>query len=246
VIIDSHVHLKHGDRAKTEYSPEIIVRTMDAVGIDQSVVFAMSTTTARSIEMAREAVGRYPDRLIPYAYALPHYQRPVIPELEEAIVQQGFRGIKIHVGECTLASYVIDPVIALAGQHGVPCLIDCSGRDDAIRRLAEAHPETKLLVAHLGKYLSTDAELVDRFLDLAVLYPNVLLDVSGVVLLHKIEEAVARVGAERIFFGTDGPHEKPDTIAFAEAELEKIRRLSLPPEAKGAILAGNIIRLLGL
>ena len=46
MIIDSHVHLKHGDAQKTEYSAETIVKTMDAVGIDQSVVFAMSTTTS--------------------------------------------------------------------------------------------------------------------------------------------------------------------------------------------------------
>jgi len=52
MIIDSHVHLKHGDAQRTEYSAEAIVRTMDAVGIDQSIVFAMSTTTRRSIEMA--------------------------------------------------------------------------------------------------------------------------------------------------------------------------------------------------
>jgi len=58
VIIDSHVHLKHGDSARTEYAPETIVEVMDAVGIDRSVVFAMSTTTRHSIEMAAEACER--------------------------------------------------------------------------------------------------------------------------------------------------------------------------------------------
>ena len=66
MIIDSHVHLKHGDAERTEYAPDEIVRVMDAVGIDKSVVFAMSTTTARSVEMAEAAVARFPDRLIPY------------------------------------------------------------------------------------------------------------------------------------------------------------------------------------
>lgn len=56
MIIDSHVHLKHGDAQKTEYRAEEIVRTMDAVGIQKSVVFAMSTTTQRSIEMVQRAL----------------------------------------------------------------------------------------------------------------------------------------------------------------------------------------------
>ena len=55
MIIDSHVHLKHGNAERTEYRPEEIVESMDQAGVGKSVVFAMCTTTPRSIEMAREA-----------------------------------------------------------------------------------------------------------------------------------------------------------------------------------------------
>src|SRR5690348_6165714 len=91
-IIDCHVHLKHGDAARTEWSADAIVEIMDQVGIQRSVVFGMSTTTARSIEMAQAAVQKYPDRLIPFLYALPSYERPVVKEIETAISEQGFRG----------------------------------------------------------------------------------------------------------------------------------------------------------
>ena len=137
-IIDSHVHLKHGDAGRTEYSPEVIVRTMDSVGIDLSVVFAMSTTTERSIEMASEAVRKFPERLVPYAYALPRYDRTVLEELRYAIEGLGFKGIKVHAGECTLAEYVLDPVLELAGELGVPCLVDCLGRIEDSERMAES------------------------------------------------------------------------------------------------------------
>jgi hypothetical protein len=53
----------------------VIVEIMDKVGIDKSIVFAMSTTTRHSIELAEKGVGKYPDRLIPYVYALPHSRR---------------------------------------------------------------------------------------------------------------------------------------------------------------------------
>lgn len=56
MIIDSHCHLKHGDEKGSEFSAETIVKIMDSVGIDKSIVFAMSTTTGRSMEMAKEAL----------------------------------------------------------------------------------------------------------------------------------------------------------------------------------------------
>jgi hypothetical protein len=245
MIIDSHVHLKHGDTLRTEYDAETIVRVMEKVGIDKSVVFAMSTTTQRSIEMTRAAVERFPDRLIPYVYALPSYERPILEQIEWAVSTLGFKGIKIHAGECSLAEYVIDPVIDLAGRLGVPCLIDCMGRYDAIERMAKAFPETKIIVAHMGKYLCIDERLIDRFIALALTHHNLFLDVSGVVMPWKIQEAVQRLGADRVIFGTDGPHGKPDVVTYARLELEKIRMLNLSPEDEAAVLGGSIARLLG-
>ena len=245
-IIDAHVHLKHGDVAKTEYSPEVIVATMDKAGIARSVVFAMSTTTQRSIEMAESAVKKYPDRLIPYLYALPHYERPVIQEMKQALSARGFRGIKIHVSECTLANYVVDPVLKLAGECGVPCLIDCGGKYDAAKRMAEAFPETSLIFAHMGRYLCTDRNLIGSFIGLAEACRNVFLDVSGVVLLDMIEVAVRRIGSSRLIWGTDGPDKKPDTATFARTELDKIRQSSLSDQDKNNILGQTILRLLRL
>jgi len=244
MIIDSHSHLKHGDAKGTEYSAEAIVKIMDAVGIDKSVVFAMSTTTDRSIKMAKEAVDRFPDRLIPYVYALPSYESVVLDRIDEAVSQLGFRGIKIHAGECTLAEYVIDPVIELAGKLGVPCLIDCLGRYDPIERMAEKFRQAKIIVAHFGRYLCREESLIDRFIRLAEEHNNVYLDASGVIIVNKIREAADRLGSGRVIFGIDGPHEEPDTITFARNELDKIRALNLNPRDESAILGGNIADLL--
>jgi predicted TIM-barrel fold metal-dependent hydrolase len=243
-VVDSHVHLKHGDAPRTEYSPEVIVDTMDKAGIDQSIVFAMSTTTKRSVEMAEEAVKKYPDRLIPYVYALPHYERPVIREIEAALSGRLFRGIKIHVGECTLAEYVVDPVLKTAAEYGVPCLIDCGGRHEAAERMARGFPETRLIIAHMGRYLTTDKTLIDRFISLAEDFGNVLLDLSGVVVVEKIAEAVRRLGSSRLVWGTDGPHPKPDTVTFARTELDKIRNLDLTEADKRNLLGETIRKLL--
>lgn len=244
-IIDSHVHLKHGDAARTEYSAKTIVQIMDAVGIDKSVVFAMSTTTRRSIEMARQAVEQYPDRLIAYLYALPHYERPVLEEMEAAFAEGTFRGIKIHAGECTLAEYVIDPVLALAGRVGVPCLIDAAGNLRAAERLAKKFPETSILFAHMGRYLTKDDKLIDGFIRLAEVSENVWLDLSGVALVEKIQQAAEQIGPGKLVWGTDGPHTDPDLVGYARRELEKVTTLEVAQDAKAQILGGNIARLLG-
>jgi hypothetical protein len=246
MIVDSHAHLKHGDAAHTEYSPEQIIATMDAAGIDKAVVFAMSTTPERAIEMARGAAEKFPGRLIPYAYGLPSYTGDVLRLIERAVREEKFKGIKIHAGECTLAEYVSDPIFALAGGLGVPCLVDCVGRCADVERLAEKFPKTRIIVAHLGQYWTSDVRAIDNFIAMAERRPNVLMDVSGVLQSWKIREAVGRIGSARLVWGTDGPHPCPDTATYARDELAKVRALGLAPADEATVLGGSIARLLRL
>lgn len=245
-IIDCHVHLKHGDAAGTEWSADSIVELMDAVGIARSIVFAMKTTTVRSIEMAAGAVEKYSDRLIPFLYGLPSYEIALLPVVEQAVTQKGFRGIKLHVGECTLAEYVIDPLLRLAGTFPIPCLVDVAGNAAVATRLAKTFPQTPFWFAHLGRYNSTDAAMTDQFIRLAEEYDNVWLDLSAVGLPAKIGEAVARVGARRLVWGTDGPYKNPTAPEYARAQLDNVRKLEISDEDKRLILGGNVARLLNL
>ncbi len=244
MIIDSHCHLKHGDVAGTEYSAEEIVRVMDAAGIDRSVVFAMQTTTRRSIEMARDAVAQFPDRLIPYVYALPSYDRPVIEELREAL-EEGFRGIKMHVGECRIREHISDPVFELAEELDVPVLMDLGGDLGTAQRLAAQFPQTKLIIAHLGQYKCTVEPLIGQFIEVAEAHPNVWLDASGVVMTYLIAEAVKRIGAERVLFGVDGPYPRPHEATGARYAIRQIEMLEISAEDKAMVLGGSVARLLG-
>jgi hypothetical protein len=245
MIIDSHVHLKHGDTARTEYTPEAVVQVMDAAGVDRSVVFAMSTTAREAIEMAAEAVARFPDRLIPYAYALPHYERPVIEELREAL-RLGFRGIKLHVGECRLTDYLVDPVFRLAGEAGVPCLVDFGGDLNSAERLAREFPDTALIMAHFGRYLCTDRAVLESFIALAEQHENVYLDTAGVVLPWFITDAVRRLGAHRVLFGTDSPYPYADEAAYLRLAIAQIKSLELPAADEALVLGGAVAKLLNL
>lgn len=244
MVIDSHAHLKHGDIAGTECSPEEITETMEKAGIDKSVVFAMSTTTRHSIEMARDAVKKFSNKLIPYVYALPDFRMPVLNEIERALRDLNFKGIKLHAGECRLKEYIIGPVLELAAKYEVPCLIDFGGDYNAAKVIAEKFSKTKIIIAHMGKYLCVDANLLDKFIEIAREYENVFLDISGVVLLWKIKDAVDKIDSEKLIWGTDGPQKSPDTTDFAKTELEKLNLINLTEKEKKNILAGNIISLL--
>jgi hypothetical protein len=246
VIIDSHAHLKHGDAAATEYSAARIVKTMDSAGIDKAVVFAMSTTTRRSVEMATAAVNQFPDRLIPYVYALPDYRRPVARDLEDALVKRGFRGIKLHAAECRISPYTTDAVFEIAGELKVPVLVDFCGNAGAAKRVAAEFPNTALIIAHIGQYLCTDDAVLDLFIEIAESHPNAYLDVSGMARLWKVADAVRRVGSGKVVWGTDGPQATPDEDAFARAELSKMMTLGLSSSAESDVLGGTVARLLGL
>jgi hypothetical protein len=98
----------------------------------------------------------------------------------------------------------------------------------------------------MGRYNSTDAVMTDQFIRLAEEFENVWLDLSAVGLPAKIGEAVARVGARRLVWGTDGPYKNPTAPEYARAQLDNVRKLDISDADKGLILGGNVARLLNL
>jgi len=246
MIIDAHLHLRDDVYVGEEGTPENLVEMMDEVGIAKAVLLRLYVPARRAIEELEEARNRYPDRFIPFVYALPDFREPTLHLMEEALSKRGFKGIKMHAGICQLVDYLVDPALELASELTVPCLVDCAGDYENTTRIAEAFPRLKMIIAHLGLYLCRDGALIDRFIALTKDYPNLFLDISGVVLLEKIEKAIEEVGVERVIWGTDGPSNSPDPVSFTRAEIEKVMRLKLTPEEKEAILGGNIARLLGI
>jgi len=247
MICDAHCHLKHGDAEATEYTPEAIVEIMDAAAIAKAVVFAISTDSRRAHELAAVAVQKFPERLIPFAYAIPDFSYPAVKEIERAIGELGFRGIKIHGGQTSLNSqlkFLIDPVFELAGRLDVPCLVDFVGRSENAERLATDFPNVKIIVAHLGRYRCSDQVTLDNFIRLAEEHENLVLDISGVALTWMITDAVKRVGSQRVVFGIDGPHPYPTPEEYAQAEIRKVKSLGLAEKDLANIMYNSIAELL--
>lgn len=237
MIIDCHMHIKNGDVYKQESSAEEIVAVMDKCGINKAVVFAMCVSTKDATEMAHREVGKFPDRLIGFTYARPCYDRKITDDLRFAIENRGMKGIKIHRGETLLSAEVIGPVIEVAMEYGIPCLIDSGNDYGAIESIVKDYPDLLLILAHLGSP-GGNVLLIDQFIELAKGNRNIYLDTAYVPTYWKIKDAVERLGADRILYGSDGILLDPRT------EMKKIEVLELAREDMEKIMGGNIARIL--
>ncbi|MCD6334881.1 MAG: amidohydrolase family protein [Candidatus Latescibacteria bacterium] len=239
MIIDCHVHVKAGDTPRREFSGDFIVARMDEAGIDRSVVFAICLPARESNEMVHREVQKFPDRLIGFAHALPAYEHPVTEEIRRAVEEHGFRGIKIHAGECSLEFVDIGPVIETAIALDVPCLFDCANHYPAMERIVCRYPEARIIVAHLGSPAANEG-IMDQFIRLAKEKANLYLDTSYIRTPWKIGEAVREAGAHKILFGSDGP------LIHPRIELTKIEVLKLAEKDRQNVLWKNAARLLKL
>jgi predicted TIM-barrel fold metal-dependent hydrolase len=99
--------------------------------------------------------------------------------------------------------------------------------------LAEEAPEATIILAHMGGYHHTDDAI-----RVCEKYENLLVDTSACPYPHKIKEAIQRLGARRVLFGSDGPGCNP------KLELQKIRRIGLSETEQQLVLHDNIVSIL--
>ncbi len=243
MIIDCHVHCKGGDTYRREFSASDILRAMDEAEIERSIVFAICLPSLESQTMTASVCATAPERLTPFAHVLPEEGPLALVELERAVSDLGFRGLKLHLGELPggmapeAAFAAAEPLVKKCADLHVPCLIDAKGMAETIEGLADASPGTNLIVAHLG--CSQGEALIDRFIGLAATRHNVFLDTSYVHQPWKIGDAVRRAGAAKVVFGSDGP------LIHPAIELRKLEVLNLEPDQWRAVTELNIQRLLG-
>jgi predicted TIM-barrel fold metal-dependent hydrolase len=100
-------------------------------------------------------------------------------------------------------------------------------------KLAEEAPEATIILAHMGGYHHTEDAI-----RICEKYDNLLLDTSACPYPLRIKEAIQRIGAGRVLFGSDGPGCNP------ALELKKIQRLGLSENEERLVLHDNIVSIL--
>jgi uncharacterized protein len=151
-----------------------------------------------------------------------------------------FRGLKLHP---LLDGYPPDdpsvfPLAELALEYGVPVLMHCGHAPFSlpwqIEKLAARYPELPVVMAHMGHGTIT---YIDAAIDAAERHPNISLETSGMPMGCKIAEAVHRLGAEKVMYGSDSPCHHP------LAEQVKVLASGLPEEDLAMVMHGSAQRV---
>jgi len=244
-------------------TPEGIRGFLQANGIDYAVALAeVSPVTTGTISNEEtiafvDAANALPDppdgpagRLLPFASLNPYIEGDLASRLEQLVLQQGFRGIKLY--PVYQHHYTNDPrlypLYARAQELGIPALVHTGSSTFKGARIkygdplhlddvAIDFPKLNLLMAHGGRPF-----WYEQAFWMARRHPNVYLEISGLPG-RKLLEYFPRLEeiAEKVVYGSDWPGNP-----YLRRNIEAIHDLPLGFEAKQLILGGNAARLLGL
>lgn len=233
--------------AMTDGTTAGLLESMDAAGIDRSVVASIATKPQQFEPILKWSTAIASDRLLPFPSVHPEAEDPV-GEVRR-IAEQGFRGIKMHpyYQDFDLDEERLLPLYRAVAEEGLALLMH-TGFDIAFERIRKADPvrvvrvldavaDLRLVTSHWGAW--EDWDEVERHL----LGRPVWMDVSFALQFHPPERSRDWILAhpkEYILFGTDSPWSEQ------AATLDYVRSLGLDADLETAILGGNAMRLLGL
>jgi hypothetical protein len=237
---------------------EGLLAAMDEAAVAQAVVIGMGWSDA---ELAREAndylaqaVARYPDRLTGFCSVSPAWGEAAVAEVERCAAAR-LRGIgELHPdtqGFDITDKLLLAPLMDTARGLRLPVLVHASepvghqypgkGRTTPgkLYRFIQNFPNNTIICAHWGGGLPFYALMPEA----PRVLQNVYFDTAASPYLYRPEvfpTVVGLIGADKVIFGTDYP------IISHQRLLAQVERAGLDPAARGAILGGNIARLLGM
>jgi predicted TIM-barrel fold metal-dependent hydrolase len=237
-IIDAHAHIGYfGGFFDVGITAQDLVRQMDEYKIEKTVISALPNSETK------KAIAEFPDRLIGTVWVNPFDGEKAVKEVNEAITNWGFKGVKLHplLHAFVANDPVVHPIAKVAQELDVPLFIH-SGHPPfslpwSIAQLAEDFPEVKMVMVHMGH---GHGVYIQAALDMAQKYPNLYLETSGMPMHTKIKEAYEKVGSERVMFGTDIPFHHPSV------EIERGLVSGLEASQLEDVFYNNIKKLLKL
>jgi L-fuconolactonase len=205
-----------------EVTGEQMVAAMDTARVDGAILVSPFTMYRYDASYALAVHAAHPDR-----FALVKPVEPGDPAVAETIAAwaatPGTVGVRIMLNR-DVASDPADPglnrVLAAAARHALPVNLLASGRLEQARELAARHPDTQLVIDHLGLPQPFEPPpparpfaALPEVLALAA-YPNVAIKITGACTLshepfpyRDLWAPLGRIfdafGLERCLWGTD-------------------------------------------
>jgi len=224
-----------------------IKRSMEAAGIDYSVILSIATKPSQTERVNNWSAEIQGSGIVAFGSIHPDYEGWKDELLR--IKQLGLRGVKFHPD---YQLFFVDearvfPIYERAFELGL-IIIFHAGLDiglpepyhctpERLLKVVRSFPQGKVVAAHMGSYSYWDD--VERYL----VGEDVYFDTSyslGWIGDEQAKRIIKRHGYEKILFGTDSPW-----TGQAE-EIEKLKRLNFGAKVENAILGDNAKRLLGI
>ncbi|MFC4243173.1 amidohydrolase family protein [Gryllotalpicola reticulitermitis] len=241
MLIDAYQHVglprfQSGDDALT---------ALDTAGIDRALVCAFDTCPDL-VEVHRTLL-RAPDRIVACGLAQSG-DRATVEARVRAQFEAGFSGLRLSGGDIERMPWLLD-LIGDAGAIALVCSSDGLRREaSALGRMLRDHPRSLVLGGHFAG--PTDPAVFDSA-DVAALFAHerfaVIASRQGLfeprVLDPWFDELLARVGTERLLWGSEAPvlYWRDETLRGSADWLES--RIADPAQL-AAIRGGNAERLL--
>jgi predicted TIM-barrel fold metal-dependent hydrolase len=162
LTIDVQVHAYERDRpgrpwaailhGPTEVTGDDMVKAMDSVGVDGALLVSPYTMYRYDASYALDVRAAHPGR-----FAVIKPVDPNDPKVADTIARwadtEGTVAIRIMMTQGVSTDPTdpgIDRVLAAAARHSFPVNLLCWGRLDQVGKMAARHPETRLVIDHLG------------------------------------------------------------------------------------------------
>jgi predicted TIM-barrel fold metal-dependent hydrolase len=233
LVIDSQVHAYERDHPRRPWAavlhgpPEVtgddMVAAMDEVGVDGAVLVSPFTMYRYDASYAVAVHAAHPGR-----FCLIKPVDPADPAVADTIAgwaaQDGAVAVRLMMTRGNLSTDPADPGIARvlteAARHSLPVNLLCWGRLDQVDQMAARHPNTRLVIDHLGLQQPFEPPPpAEPFADLPKVlklaaHDNVAIKISGACTLSQepfpykdIWDPLGRIfdafGFGRCMWGTD-------------------------------------------
>lgn len=238
MIIDCHCHAGKGDGLTgpwdTDASLKDYLKWADEYGISKTNLFAaFHSDYSKANYSVSKIVNQDPERF--YGFAFIHAKRDagrVYEMVKTAVLNYNFCGIKVHRYDARISREICEA----AKKFHIPVLYDPMGELAPVELVAREYPQVNFIIPHLSSF-ADDWKSQTGFISILEKYPNIFTDTSAVRRFDVLQEALYRVGPNKILFGSDGPWLHPGV------ELQKIYALHLSKDEQDKVLYKNFLRL---
>jgi uncharacterized protein len=240
MVIDSHCHVGMGIRKKL--SPDDLLRQMDRNNVALAVICTVDQYVAvrnrEGNDQILAAVRNWPDRFWGLAAVNPWFQQQGVDELKRCM-DAGLSGLKLNgrLQGFQLSDPLVHPLIETCRDFGGVVYAHTgtfiTSEPFQLSELARTFPDVSMIAGHSG--------FADLWLDAvpaALQLPNIFLETSLIDLMN-IGNAVEKLGAERVLFGSDAPESN------LSLELRKLEMVEMSASDRRRVMHDNAAALWG-